>query len=240
MNMIDYIILGILLISALVGFKNGIINSVVTFVGTLIVIVLAFYLKNPVSGFLYNFLPFFSLGGKFAGVEVFNILIYEGISYLLTLVILATILGIIAKVTGAINKLMNATLILGLPSKILGAIVGLIEGYVIAFVVVFVLGLISGTADAVNNSKYADTIITKTPVLSNIVGDTYNSITEVYDICVKNEDKTDKTEANLDSLNVLLKYKILSVSSADKLIEKGKLTTKGAIDVVNNYRKASV
>lgn len=238
MNTVDYIIIAILLISALVGFKNGVLNSVVTFVGTLLVIVLAFYLKNPVSTLLYDNLPFFDLGGKFSGIETFNILIFEAISYLLTLVILATILGIIAKVTGVVSKFMNATLILGLPSKLLGAVFGVIEGYVIAFIVVFVLGLISTTATMVKTSKYSDMIMTKTPVLSNVVGDTYKSITEVYDICVKNQKKDDKTEANKDSLNVLLKYKIISVESADKLIEKGKLDFKGATDVVDKYREA--
>lgn len=237
MNLVDYVILAILLLAALIGFRNGIINSIVTFVGTLLVIVLAFYLKNPVSSLLYNILPFFSLGGKFAGVTVFNILIYEGISYLATIVILATILGIIGKVTGAIGKLVNNALILGFPSKILGALCGLLQGYILAFIVVFLLGLISSTSTLVNESKYADILITKTPVLSKIVGNTYNSITEVYNICVNYEDDKDKTLANQESLTVLLKYNILSTESADKLIEKNKLDFNGASDIVNEYRK---
>lgn len=237
MNMIDYIILAILLISALVGFRNGVINSVVTFIGTLLVIILAFYLKNPISQLLYNYLPFFKLGGKFAGVTVFNVLIYEGISYLITIILLAAILGIIGKITGGINKLVNATLILGLPSKILGAIIGLVEGYIIAFIVVFILGLISGTSTMVNESKYADTLLDKTPVLSGIVSNTYNSVVDVYNICVNYENDKDKTLANQESLDTVLKHQILTTESADKLIEKKKLNFDGAKEIVDKYRK---
>lgn len=237
MNMIDYIILAILLISALVGFRNGVINSVVTFIGTLLVIILAFYLKNPISQLLYNYLPFFKLGGKFAGVTVFNVLIYEGISYLITIILLAAILGIIGKITGGINKLVNATLILGLPSKILGAIIGLVEGYIIAFIVVFILGLISGTSTKVNESKYADTLLDKTPVLSGIVSNTYNSVVDVYNICVNYENDKDKTLANQESLDTVLKHQILTTESADKLIEKKKLNFDGAKEIVDKYRK---
>ena len=54
MNILDYLIIAVLIISLLVGFKKGVLNCLVTFIGTLAVIVLAFYLKNPVSIFLYN------------------------------------------------------------------------------------------------------------------------------------------------------------------------------------------
>ncbi|MFA7064883.1 MAG: CvpA family protein [Bacilli bacterium] len=235
MNIIDYLIIIIIVLAILNGFRQGIINSVVTFIGTLLVFILAFYLKNPVSSFLYEHLPFFTLGGKFAGVTVFNILIYEAISYLITISLLAIILRIIAKVTGAVNSLINATLVLGFPSKILGSLVGLFQGYILVFLLVFILSLISGTATKVNESKYAGIIMEKTPVLSEVVGDTYNSVNEVYKIV--NKDNINKDEANLDSLDVLLKYEILSCKSADKLINKGKLTTPGAVSVVDKYRK---
>jgi uncharacterized membrane protein required for colicin V production len=237
MNVVDYVILGILLLGALIGFKNGIINSIVTFVGTLIVIILAFYLKNPISSLLYKELPFFSLGGKFSGVEVINILIFEAISYILTIMILASILLLIGKITGAIGKIVNEGLILGLPSRILGLVCGLLEGAVISFIIVFVLSLISGTSSLVNESKYADTLLTKTPGLSNIVGNTYKSVIEVYDICVDYDETKDKTLANQESLKVLLKYQIINKTSANNLVDDNKLTFKGARDIITKYGK---
>ncbi|NLL01604.1 MAG: CvpA family protein [Mollicutes bacterium] len=237
MNFIDWLIIVIIGFAMINGFRQGIINSVIAFIGTLLVFILAFYLKNPISIFLYEKFPFFNLGGKFAGVSVFNVLIYEGISYIITISLLAIILKVISKVTGIFNSLLNATLVLGIPSKILGALVGLFQGYVIAFLTIFILGLISGTSTKVNESKYAGFIMEKTPVLSEIVGDTYKSITEVYDICVSYKNQTNKDEANLRSLEVLLKYEILSVDSADVLIAKERITTSGSSIVVDKYRK---
>lgn len=237
MNIIDFIIIALILFAMLNGFRQGVINSVVTFIGSLLVFILAFYLKNPISTLLYEYLPFFKLGGKFAGVTVFNILIYEAISYIVTISLLGIILRIIAKVTGAINSLLNATLVLGLPSKILGAIVGLFQGYIVAFILIFILSLISSTNTKVNESKYSYLLMEETPVLSNIVGDTYNSVSEVYKIITAYENTDNKDEANLQSLDVLLKYEILSISSAEKLIEKEKITTVGAEDIINKYRK---
>lgn len=237
MNLLDYIIIIVLILSALIGFKKGFISSIVAFVGTILVIILAFYLKYPISIFLYEHLPFFSLGGKFAGMSIVNILIYEAISYIVTLVVLSFILGIVVKISGIFNKLVHATIVLTLPSKILGAICGFIEGVIIAFILVFVLGLISPVSSLYNESKYAETLLEKTPVLSSIVGDTYKSIVEIYDIAIKNENKDDKTSANLDSLNILLKYEILDPNSAEKLVKDGKLEINGASDIINKYKK---
>lgn len=239
MNLLDYIIIIVLILSALIGFKKGFISSVVSFVGTLLVIILAFYLKNPVSSFLYEHLPFFSLGGKFSGIGIVNILIYEAISYVITVVILSFILGIIVKISGIFNKLVHATVVLTLPSKILGAICGFIEGVVISFLLVFILSLISPVSSLYNDSTYASMILESTPVLSNIVSDSYKSITEIYDIALKNENKSDKNEANQDGLKVLLKYEILSPTSAEKLIDNGKLNIEGAKEIISEYKKGT-
>lgn len=237
MNIIDYIIIGVLLLSALIGFKKGIINSIVTFVGTIIVIILAFYLKNPVSNLFYDYIPFLNLFGKFSGVQTFNILVIEGLSYAVTLAIISTILGVIAKVTGVVGRLLNSGLILGIPSRIGGLICGVLEGVVVSFIIVFLLSTISSTSELVNKSSYADTLLTKTPILSSYIKDTYNGVNEVYTICINYEKEKDKTEANAESLRVLLKYNIITPESAEKLVNNKKLTFTGASDIINDYRK---
>ena len=235
MNLLDYIILIVLILSALLGFKKGFISSIVAFVGTLLVIVLSFYLKNPISSLMYEHLPFFNLGGKFAGMGIVNILIYEAISYIITLTVLGFILGIVVKISGIFNKLVHATVVLTLPSKILGALVGLIEGLIIIFIVVFVLGLISPFSSLYNNSKYADTLLLKTPILSSVVSKSYKSIVEIYDIAIKNEKETDKNMANKDSLETLLKYEIITPDSAIKLIKEGNIKIDNADEIINKY-----
>ncbi|MFA6752856.1 MAG: CvpA family protein [Bacilli bacterium] len=237
MNFVDIIILVLILYSGLSGFRKGIINSVVVLIGTLLIFILAFYLKNPISVLLYENFPFFTLGGKFAGITVFNILIYEGISYLITILGLTFILKIFIKITGAVSGIVNNTLILGFPSKVLGAIIGLVQGYIIAFVVIFILSLVTSTSNKVNESDYGNMLLENTPLLSEIVGDTYNSITEIYQICTKYENETNKDEANLRSLDVLLKYEILDIKSAEKLIETEKIIIPGAENIIIKYKE---
>lgn len=237
MNLLDYIIIGVLIISALIGFKKGFINSVVAFVGTILVIVLAFYLKNPVSAFMYERLPFFGLSGSLSGMKVMSILIYEGASFLITILGLSFILSIIIKISGIFSKIVHATLILTLPSKLLGMVCGFIEGYIISFIIVLVFALISPTSNLLEDSKYADFIVTKTPVLSKMGEDMYSSINDVSTIIKNYKNSKDKTSANLEVLGVLLKYEILTIDSADKLLKDGKLDIPGAKDVIDIYRK---
>lgn len=237
MNFIDILILVLIIFAGINGFRKGIINSLAIFIGTLLIFVLAFYLKNPISTILYEHFPFFDLGGKFEGVTVFNILIYEGISYLLTISILAFILKLLTKVSKVLNNVIHSTLILGFPSKILGFLIGLLQGYIIAFIIIFSLSLISSTASKVNESEYGNKLLETTPILSQVVSSTYNSITEVYAITTKFENAENKEQANLESLDVLLKYEILTVESADKLIETKKIDIPDAKTIIDKYRK---
>ena len=83
MNILDYLILIIIILGALYGYKRGFLGSLINFIGTIVVIILAFYLKNPISVFLYEHFPFYNFGGFYKGISVYNILLYEGISFLI-------------------------------------------------------------------------------------------------------------------------------------------------------------
>ena len=75
MNIVDVlIILGILLFGVS-GMKRGGIRQIVGTVGFIIVLMLAFYLKNPLAEFLSLHLPFFKFGGVYHGVTALNILL---------------------------------------------------------------------------------------------------------------------------------------------------------------------
>ena len=134
MNIIDVVIILMLLSGAVIGFKKGVIKSIVSLIGTIIVIVLSFYLKNPLSVFLYTFLPFFSFS-----ISAINILIYEAIAFLIVFSALLVILRIVIKISGLIELILKFTVILAIPSKILGAIFVFLEYYVFTFAVLFIL-----------------------------------------------------------------------------------------------------
>ena len=80
---VDVSIILILLMGAVVGFKRGIFKSAVMFIGAIVVIVLAYSLKNPVANLLYSFMPFFNFAGDFEGLTTLNLIIYEAIAFVI-------------------------------------------------------------------------------------------------------------------------------------------------------------
>lgn len=239
MNILDYIIIIIIILGALYGYKKGFIGSLISLVGSIVIIILAFYLKNPISVFLYEHFPFFNIGGFFKGISVYNILIYEGISFVIMLTILSIIFKIISKITGIVGKLTLGILSEGLVGKLLGLVFGLLQGFLIAFFICFIFSTFASTAKIYQESSYGDQIVSKTPFLSDIVEDTYLSIKNVYDITKEYQNTLDKEEANKKCLEVLLKYEIISKESAEKLSDNGKLNINNIKDIIDQNNNST-
>ncbi len=230
---IDIIIVLILLMGAVVGFKRGVIKSAVTFIGAIVVIILAFYLKNPVSKLMYTYLPFFNFAGDFEGLTVLNIVIYEALAFVIVYVILMSILQILISVTGVIEKVLNFTIVLGIPSKLLGALFGFFETYLFVFVALFLLSQIPVTNAYIKDSFVADKIANSSPILSGISENYYKAFEEI--ISIKDQNIHDKNEYNRQSLDILLKYDIVDVDSARDLIESGKMPIENAEGILDKY-----
>ena len=69
MNIVDILIIIFILFGALLGFKRGFTRELLSLVGIFLILILSFILKNPISVFLYNNLPFFNFGGIFLWVH---------------------------------------------------------------------------------------------------------------------------------------------------------------------------
>lgn len=231
---IDIILILVLVMGAIVGFKRGVIKSATMFIGAIIVIVLAYSLKNPVSKILYSFLPFFNFAGDFAGLTTLNIIIYEAIAFVLVYVLLMAILQIIIKITGVFETILNFTIILGIPSKLLGAVFGFFEAYLFLFVAIFLLNQIPATNEIVTESTFASKIASSSPILSDITSSYYDAFEEI--ISIKDQNRNDKEEYNRKCLDILLKYGIVDISSAEELIQSGKLQISDADEILDNYR----
>lgn len=234
MNLLDYIIVIVIILSAVTGFKRGFLKSLINFVGTIVVIILAFYLKNPISVFLYEHFPFFNLSGTMNGISVYNIIIYETISFLLTLVVLSIGLRLVVTISGIISKLTFGLLDNGIIGHLFGLVFGVLKGYILVFFISFVLASIAPSSSIYQKSNYADTIVTKTPLLSNVVSKTYNSIKDVYEVLKSNNNKE---EANKECLEILLKYEIVTEESVSKLQEKGKINISNINNILNKYKE---
>lgn len=234
MNIVDYIILVILILSAVKGFRQGLIPSIVNFVGVFLVFIIAFYLKTPISSLLYQNLPFLSFGGIFKGVIGVNILFYEVIAYGLTIILLGIVFGILKKISIGIQKLLNLTILLNLPSKIIGALIGILEGILFSFILLYIGSVVNTTTKYVNESKYSSIILNDIPIINSVTNNLTKSTEEIYDTIVNNQNDTNK--ANLETIDILMKYDILSYDSANKLVQDNKLNIKGINNVIEKYK----
>lgn len=236
-TIVDAIIILFLLIGALIGFKRGIIQSATIFLGIIFVIILAYYLKNPLSKIMYTYLPFFEFSGALKGVTVLNILIYEAIAFLVVFFVLDAILQIAIKATGILEKILKFTIVLGIPSKIAGAIFGLLEQFIYVFVFLFLLSRLSFTASYINESSLGPKILNNTPIISNILESSYQAFDEIYSLKEKYENRNDEDSYNREALDILLKYDIITIESAEDLIENEKLKIPDVDSILNKYRQ---
>ena len=202
MNVVDVIIIALLIVGGVAGFKAGVIKKLTDFIGMFVVIILAFYLKNYISVIMYENLPFFNFFGLINGIDALNILLYEVIAFLVIFIALLFVLKVVLTLTGLIEKILKATVILSIPSKLLGIVVGVIEMYVYLFLILFIL----------NN----------TPVLSSVSEEIIDIYGDVYNIIDNRKGKTNE-QLNEEILKVLIDKKVVTKESAKKLVDRNKI-----------------
>ena len=222
LNIIDIIIILIILLGGIVGFKEGAIKKATSIVGLVLVVILSFTFKNQLSVFFYENLPFFDFWGVFKGIQVLNIVFYEMLAFLIIASVLTIVYRVILGITGIIEKLLKATIILSIPSKILGFFIGLLEYYIWIYIFLFVLTLPVLNVKDIYQSKTAMFIITETPILSKYTGKTLDIYNDLYSIIDNKESKTN-TQVNEEAMDLMLKYDIISPESAHKLVDRNKV-----------------
>ena len=237
MNILDIVIALVLIMSAIIGFKRGAIKEVVSLVGIIIVFILAFSLKGVLGNVLCKWLPFFNFAGNLEGVTVLNILLYQLIAFLIIYSLLFSVYMIVVKISGIVQKIVHMTIVLWLPSKLIGAVVAFITGYVMVFVVLLALLIPLKDTDIFKNSKFANYIVYDTPILASSSENISTSINEIYEL---GEDLSkgdiSKNEANVKTMDILLKYKVVSAETARELVVLDKLDGISGLDkVVEKY-----
>lgn len=222
MNFIDIIILVVLLLGTLLGFKKGVIKTLVQFIGTTAVIILAYTFKGALAKFLMGFLPFFSFIG-YEGITAMSILVYEVIAFVVIFVLLYCVLNILLSLSGLIETLLKVTVILAIPSKILGAIVGLIEGIVVAFMITFILFHAGPVQKYVQESTIGVVLLERTPFIGQVMAKTTLALEEINEIVNKMDENTNKDSVNAQVLQILIHYKIITKEDAKKWIDEKKI-----------------
>ena len=229
MNVLDIGIIIFIIFGGILGLKRGFTKELVEAVGFIVVIIIAYFFKNPLSVLMYEYLPFFNFG-LLKNVEIFNILIYEMLAFIICIIVLLVILRVILLATSVFEKILNTTIILGIPSKIAGAFVGLIHHFIVVFIILYILSIFCFDIDFVNESELKNKILNNTPLLSDIAD---KGVEVVNEFLVLKDQYTDKTisesEFNYRAIELFLKYDIITPEALEKLIEKGK------IDEFDNY-----
>lgn len=236
MNIVDAIIIFLIILGAVIGFKNGVVKQSVSLVGFILVIVLSFILKNNLSVWMYEHLPFFDFWGILKGVTVINILLYEVIAFLILVFVFSLIYKLILFAAKIFEKILEFTIILGIPSKILGLIVGVVEYYLLVFIVLYVVTLPFFDTKEVTESKYGLKILDNTPILSNYTEDVTKILNDFVYLKDKYQMEGSAKEFNREALIVLLDYKVVTPSSIEKLVERNKIQIDDIEEILNNYR----
>lgn len=237
MNILDIVVVFLLLFGAIRGAKKGFTKQLLSFLGFIIVVILAFQLKNYVSVFMYENLPFFPFGGYLKGVTVINIALYEVIAFFLVLALLMVILKVLLMISGLFETLLNFTIVLGIPSKILGAILGVFEVYVIVFVALYILSLPTFNLTIVNESVAREKILSNTPILSKYIDNSIQVFDEFAELKEKFDGEADADQFNYETLDLFLKYKVITTDSVRKLDEKNKIQIDNIEELLSKYEE---
>lgn len=233
MNIVDIIIIVVIILGALTGFIRGFFKETVMFLGTILVVVLAFILKNPLSVILYENLPFFGFGG----ITSLNILLYEVFAFIIALSILAIALTIVIKISGILENILRATVVLALPTKLLGLVVGAVRSIVILYVILYIASLPVFRVPLVNESKYSKLILTKTPIISNITEEAVKTFEEIYEFTTKEIDAKDIDKTNRAIIEVMLKNKVVTAKNVKLLSDNKKIEISNLDELLEKYKE---
>lgn len=238
MNILDISIIIFVAFGAILGFKRGFTHELIKALGFIAIIILSYFLKNPLSIFLYEKLPFFKFG-IFKSIEILNILLYEAIAFIICFALLSIALKIVSLITKVFEKILTATIILGIPSKLLGLLVGIVFHFVISFIVLYVLSFTLIDNGIVYNSKFREPILNNTPLLSNFIDKGVNVVDEFILLKENYSNKqVSENEFNYQAYELFLKYNVIKPESLQQLIDKGKVSPfEGYNDLINKYKE---
>ncbi len=234
LTIVDAIIILFIITGGVIGFKAGVIKSSVSAIGTIVVLILSFLLKNPISEIFYENLPFFKFG-ILKDVPILNVLLYEAFAFLVVFLILSILLNFLIKISGFMESILKATIILSIPSKLLGLLFGIVEYYIICFVILMILSYFPAINPYINDSIIGRIILTATPIASNEANDITQAVDEIISLTEEYNNTENKNEFNLKTLDVVLKYDILTTDSAKNLIADKKLAITNAESIINKY-----
>ncbi|MBQ3469116.1 MAG: CvpA family protein [Bacilli bacterium] len=208
MNIFDIVIIILLVLGGIIGFKRGVIKEVIGLVCFILAFIIAYLLKDFVAGIIIN---------NISGLNsVTSIIAYKLVTFLVLFILVLILSRIILKLGNIVDKLVKATVILEIPSKILGFIVGVIKYYLVIFVALLVVSVFSIYNEQFNESHLAPKILDNTPFLSGVTSKIRHTINDI-----KNIDENVKKEE--DVVKALIDNKLITKKDLENLTKNNKI-----------------
>ncbi len=136
MAIIDIVLVVLLALSAIQGYRKGFIHSITSLLALILGIYLAFYFSDVTADFIREIL---GLGGKYLNM----------IAFVLTLVLVVVVVSAIGKI---IEKVME-TIMLGFLNSLAGAVFGLLKGVLVLSLFMMLLGYLKVEDKLISKEK---------------------------------------------------------------------------------------
>lgn len=229
MKISEIVIIIIILLGALIGFKKGAIKEIFELVGTISIIIIAYLLKGYLVSLLIKILPFFNFKG-YVGLYSINFLIYDVISFIIIFVLLYCILNILINLAGFIDKLINLSVIFAIPSKIIGLVLGMVNALVFVFLLCYIAMQIPHTQKYIMESKVSTSILERTPIVNVVCSKGILVSEDVYNKLLGYSFKEEDTQdMNLQIATSVAKYGLVDKTLIQEAINAGKLNLEHVI-----------
>lgn len=224
LNIFDIGLILVLISFIIVGAHRGVIKELVSLVGLIVIFILSWQLKGIIGNILCIFLPFFEFKGSIAGISSLNIMLYQLIAFLIVFGLLLGIYVFTLKLSRLVQKIVNATIILVIPSKILGALVSFIKGYLIIFIISVILIIPFANVEMFRDSTIINIVLYKTPLLSKYTSTFTKPISDIVELSNSVKDnKITSNEANNKAIDIMLEYNVVDQNTINKLDDLGKI-----------------
>lgn len=140
MSIIDIVIVILLALSAIQGYRKGFIHSITSLLALFLGIYFAFYFSDVTAEFIQEM---FKFGGKYLNI----------IAFVLTLVLVIVVVSAIGKI---VEKIMKAIL-LGFLNSIAGAVFGVLRGVLVLSLLIMLMGYMNVEEKLISKEKQQST-----------------------------------------------------------------------------------
>ncbi|EGL82437.1 Colicin V production protein [Caldalkalibacillus thermarum TA2.A1] len=168
MNILDFIIVGLLFTGMVMGYRRGFIMHTARLISFIVAVIVAFRYKGQLDPLLREWLPYplSQLEGEWIWLAVFNAegIFYGALAFILLFFATKLVLHVIFRILDGISRLPG----LNLANRSLGLLVGALQMAIVVFLMVHVLFFLPWETGKtlLLNSELASWLMKKSPLFS--------------------------------------------------------------------------